>query len=66
MPLDEDLEDYESTLCDLKTNSKPNINTLTLLAQDYRKKDQSLAEGVVRLIETRLQKVSKSPSFVFL
>ena len=57
MPLDEDLEDYESTLGDLRTNSKPNINALTLLAEDYRNKDHSLAEGVVRLIETRLQRV---------
>ncbi|XP_041461947.1 uncharacterized protein LOC121413253 [Lytechinus variegatus] len=45
-------KEYGSTLSDLKINSKPHINALTTLADEYI----PYASEVVRLIESRLQK----------
>lgn len=61
--MEENLEmvrrEYGSTLSDLKINSKPHINTLTTLAEEY----VPYASEVVRLIENRLQKVHFSREF---
>lgn len=45
--------DYESSLHDLKSNSKPHINMLTMLAED----NQRYAHKIVKLIESRTRKV---------
>ena len=47
------MEDYQSSLEDLTFNSKPHINMLTMLAEEYK----NHAESIVRLIEARIAKV---------
>ncbi|XP_033103764.1 pre-mRNA cleavage complex 2 protein Pcf11-like [Anneissia japonica] len=48
------IEEYVSTLNDLKQNSKPMINVLTMLAVDNIK----YAKDIVGLVESRIQKAS--------
>ncbi|XP_016845567.1 uncharacterized protein LOC100121761 isoform X2 [Nasonia vitripennis] len=47
------VEEYVSSLQDLKTNSKPQINLLTILAEDYIE----YASAIVEAVEAHLQKV---------
>lgn len=47
--------EYTSSLADLTTNSKPLINVLTMLADEYGKEH---AKEIVEAIETHLAKVS--------
>lgn len=49
----ETVEAYISTLSDLVVNSKPHINALTMLAEEYIKQ----AAAIVTAIEKHLQKV---------
>lgn len=49
-------QDYEASLEDLKINSKPLINMLTMLADENKEH----AVHIVRLIEKRMQKVARS------
>ncbi|XP_016845564.2 uncharacterized protein LOC100121739 isoform X3 [Nasonia vitripennis] len=51
---DEIVKEYNSSLMDLTINSKPLINMLTLLAEDYI----DHANAIVEAIEAHLQKVS--------
>ncbi|OXU22537.1 hypothetical protein TSAR_006322, partial [Trichomalopsis sarcophagae] len=46
------VEEYVSSLQDLKTNSKPQINLLTILAEDYIE----YASAIVEAVEAHLQK----------
>lgn len=46
-------EEYSSSLADLTVNSKPLINMLTMLAEDYREHSPT----IVRTVEAHLQKV---------
>lgn len=48
------VEEYVSSLQDLKTNSKPQINLLTILAEDYIE----YASAIVEAVEAHLQKVN--------
>lgn len=46
--------DYESSLLELKANSKPHINMLTMLADE----NQRFASKIAQIIESRIEKVS--------
>lgn len=46
-------EEYKTSLDDLTFNSKPHINALTMLAEEY----QDEARVIVRIIEEKLVKV---------
>jgi hypothetical protein len=48
------VEEYISSLQELNTNSKPQINMLTLLAEDYIE----YASAIVEAVEAHLQKVN--------
>lgn len=47
-------EEYNSSLQELVSNSKPHINMLTLLAEDYAE----YAPTIVEVVEAHLQKVN--------
>ncbi len=47
------VEEYKSTLAELTFNSKPHINMLTMLADDYREH----ATEIVQAIEQHIKKV---------
>lgn len=53
--------DYESSLSELTFNSKPHINMLTMLAEEYA----NFAPKIVEVIETHLQKVLTIAIFVY-
>ena len=48
------VEEYTSSLRELTTNSKPHINMLTILAEDYIE----YASAIVEAVEAHLQKVN--------
>lgn len=50
---EEVMEEYESSLQDLTFNSKPQINMLTMLAED----NAQYAEQIVQVIGTHMKKV---------
>ncbi len=50
---EEAIDEYKSSLDDLTFNSKPHINMLTMLADDYREH----ASEIVEVIEQHLEKV---------
>lgn len=54
MSIKDDYQEYKSTLNELKMNSKPLINLLTILAEEKI----SNASQVVRAIEERISEVS--------
>ena len=51
--MDDITEKYRTSLADLTQNSKPLINTLTMLAED----NETHAAKIVEVIETHLQQV---------
>ena len=53
---DDPIEEYQSSLDDLTMNSKPLINALTMLADEY----VQFAPRIVQVIESRIQKVAHS------
>lgn len=53
---DEVVEEYESSLAELTFNSKPQINMLTMLAEDH----EQHASHIVKAIEDRIEKVLSS------
>lgn len=57
--MNEVCQDYESTLQELKNNSKPHINMLTMLADE----NQRYASKITQIIESRIEKVSILLSF---
>lgn len=56
------LEQYETSLSDLRQNSKPMISCLTILAEE----NIIVAEGIVQLIENRLYRVPNEQKLVYL
>lgn len=50
---EEAVNNYMSSLAELTVNSKPHINALTFLAEDYL----NYAEAIVNAVDDHLQKV---------